>query len=149
MSERYFENVSVGDKTESGTYTFTEQEIMDYCRKYDPQLFHIDRQEAQRSMFGTLVASGLHTLAVSFTLFMETGLFGNSNLGGFGMDEVRLIRPVKGGDTIHVRSEVIEARPSESRPDRGVVRVRHEVVNQDNVIVTTFIVGHLVRRRPA
>ena len=147
--ERYFESVNVGDNAESATYRFTEEEILDYCKKYDPQVFHVDHREAQRSIFGGIVASGFHTLAMAFRLFMEIQLFGRSNLGGFGIDEVRLLKPVRGGDTIKVRSEIIEARPSKSKPDRGVVRVRHEVLNQENAVVARFTVGHLVRRRPA
>lgn len=148
MSERFFESIKVGDKVESARYTFTEQAIMEYCAKYDPQSFHIDRKEAAQSIFGSIVASGFHTLAVAFRLFMELGLFGRSNLGGFAIDGVRLLKPVRGGDEIRVKSEIVEARVSQSKPDRGVVYVRHEVLNQDDAVVVHFTIGHLVRRQP-
>ena len=148
MAERYFEDVHVGDKTESATYTFQEAELIEYSKKYDPQVFHTDHKEAEKSIFGAIVASGTHTMAISFRLFMEIGLFGRSNLGGFAIDEVRLLKPVRAGDTIQVRSEIIEARPSKSKRDRGIVRVLNEVVNQEQALVMRYTVGHLVRRRP-
>jgi acyl dehydratase len=149
MNEKFFESVAVGDKFETKQFKFEENAILDYCSKYDPQSFHLDRKEAAKSIFGGVVASGFHTLAIAFKLFMEEEPFGKSNMGGFAIDDVRLMKPVRGGDHIHVESEIVEARASESKPDRGIVRVAHDVVNQDGAVIAKFKVGHLVRRKPA
>lgn len=149
MKSVYFEDLRVGQCHESHSYRFTEQEIMEYCGKYDPQIFHINHEAAAQSIFRGIVASGFHTLAVAFRLFMDLKPFGESNMGGFAIDDVRLLKPVRDGDEIRVKSEIVDARESTTKADRGVVHVSHEVVNQTGTVVARFKVGHLVRRIPA
>lgn len=143
---RYFEDLAVGDVLESSGYTITEDEIIEFAEQFDPQPFHVDPEAAKDSMFGGLVASGLHTLCISVRLFVTEFTQGPdaiANMGGSGLDELRWYEPVRPGDTLRVRSEVIERRPSESRDDRGYVDFRRSVtVDGDEVL--SFISHNIV-----
>jgi acyl dehydratase len=119
-----------------------------FARDWDPQPFHVDETAAAASIYGGLIASGWHTACVFMRLFVE-GLLGRAAaLGSPGIDELRWLRPVRPGDTLEGRLEVLEVRPSRSKPDRGMVRLRSVLVNQDQEEVLTFIGNVLFRRRP-
>ena len=145
----YFEDFKPGDRFESATLTITEALIIEYARFYDPQPFHLDPEAAKATVYGGLIASGLQTIGLGFKLFFETGALSACSLGSPGLDEIRWKAPVRPGDTLRVVAEVLEARPSSSKPDRGIVRFLFTTLNQRGETVTTFIGNQLCRRRPA
>ena len=145
----YFEDFQPGDRFESATLTITERLIVDYARLYDPQPFHTDPEAAKTSIYGGLIASGGQTIALSFKLFLETGVLSACSLGSPGLDEVRWKAPIRPGDTLRVVAEVLETRPSASNPDRGIVRILYTTLNQRGEAVTSLIGNQLCRRRPA
>jgi acyl dehydratase len=144
---RYFDDIRVGEAVEFGGYTMSEPEIIDFAERYDPQPFHTDPAAAKASHFGGLIASGWHTSAVVMRM-MVANLLDENSMGSPGVDELRWLKPVRPGDTLRVRATVIEARESQSRPDRGMVRSRFEILNQHNKVVMTMTAMTLVRRRP-
>jgi acyl dehydratase len=148
MKTCYFEDFKPGDRFESPGMTMTEGAIIDFAVRYDPQPFHTDRVAAEKSIYGGLIASGIHTIAVSFSLLLQTGALAN-NMGSPGFDELRWLRPVYPGDTLRAVGEVVEVRPSVSRPDRGTVRFRCTTLNQKDEPVQTVFCNQLLKRRPA
>ncbi len=148
MSDRYFDDFKVGDQFTSGGVTITESQILDFALAYDPQPFHLDKTAAQDSPFGGLIASGFQTLALAFRIFYQANIINACSLGSPGMDELRWLKPVRPGDTLTVRAEVLESRPSRSRPDRGSLRMGYTVVTQTGETVMTFQVTHIFARRP-
>jgi acyl dehydratase len=148
VDEKYLEDLHVGDRFGSDSFDVTEESIVAFARDFDPQPFHLDAAAAKRSVFQELVASGWHTAAMSMKLFVtgELRLAGGSV--GLGVDELRWPRPVKPGDVLRLETEVLEVRPSKSKPDRGVIRIRNVTTNQHGKVVQTFAASVLVRRRP-
>lgn len=144
---RYFDDFSPGDRFVSKGVTFTEADIIAFALRYDPQPFHIDLEAAARSPYGGLIASGFHTLAQGFRMMLQEGLFAECSMGSPGMDELRWLAPVRPGDTLHMEGEVVEARPSSSKPDRGILTVSYRALNQRGETVMTLSVAHLLRRR--
>lgn len=149
MHTRWFDEFTVGDRFETRGVTLTESQIVDFALTYDPQHMHVDAQAAESGPFGGLIASGFQTLALSFRLFYDLGLLVKSNIVGPGMDELRWTAPVKPGDTIRSVVEVIEARESRSKPDRGTVRFQFTVYNQRDETVMTYQAITLLRKGPA
>lgn len=143
----YFEDLPVGWEVETPGITLTEAQIIDFALTFDPQPFHLDKVAAGRSIFGELVASGFHTLALCFRLFYQTGLIAGTNLGGAGIDEVRWSTPVRPGDTLTVRVTVVAAEPSSRKPDRGRVRMRYRGFNQHGEEALGFTCLHIIQRR--
>lgn len=135
LTERYLEDYVAGDVHEVGTFTITEQEILEFARRYDPQPFHADPEAARHSSFGGLIASGWHTCALMMRQLVDGYISAAASLGAIGMDELRWLRPVRPGDRLAVRATVLETRPSRSRPDRGVIRSQLEVRNQHGELV--------------
>jgi len=146
--KRWFEDIAVGEVRELPGRTVTREEIVAFAREFDPQPFHVDEEAARRSAFGGLVASGWHTAAICQRLVVDGFANTLASLGSPGVDELRWIRPVRPGDTLVLRVECVETRPSRSKPDRGIVRLRYELRNQEDDIVMTMIGMALVRRRP-
>jgi acyl dehydratase len=146
MRSPFFDDLKLGDQFKTPGVTITDEAIIDFSLKYDPQYFHMDREAAQKSIFGGLVASGFQLLALAFRLVFDSGLLVN-NLGGNAADEVRWIKTVKAMDTISVIAEVLELKPLASRPDRGMVRFKYIVKNQADEVVTTFILTQFMKRR--
>jgi acyl dehydratase len=147
MSERYFEDFEPGQVLELGNHTVSEDEIIDFARQFDPQPFHVDPDAARQSVFGGLIASGWHTGAMWMRLYVDNMLGSASAQGSPGIEELRWLAPVRPGDTLYGRLTVLEATPSERRPDRGTVRIRGEMVNQDGVTVLSMVSrGHFGRR---
>jgi acyl dehydratase len=148
LKERWFDDFAVGERFEFGAYTVSADEIVDFARKYDPQPFHLDPEAGARSHFGGLVASGWMTSAVLMRLLCDHFIPPASSMGSPGVDELRWLRPVRPGDALHARSEIVECRPSQSKPDRGVLRARHELVNQHGEVVLSMVGMGMYRRRP-
>lgn len=149
MNALYLDDLAPGQVFSTGGCTFTEAEIIDFAWRYDPQPFHIDVGAAEKSPYGGLIASGFQSLAICFRLFIQSGIFVESSLGGPGIDELRWHIPVRPGDTLRSEVEVLEVRPSKSKPDRGIARLRYQARNQRDERVLSFIVIHLLRRRAA
>ncbi len=149
MDNQWFEDFEVGQCFVSRGVTLTEASIIDFAIRYDPQRFHIDREAAVRTPFGGIVASGFQTLGLSFRMFFELGAIRESGIGAPGIEDLKWSAPVRPGDTVHTEAEVLELRPSRSKPDRGIVRLRFAAVNQHGETVMTLIVPQLVLRRPA
>jgi acyl dehydratase len=145
---RYFDDFVPGERFESAPLLVTEELILEFARFYDPQVFHTDPVAARATMYGGLIASGLQTVALTFKLFFETGTLQACSLGSPGLDEIRWTVPVRPGDTLHVVVVVLESRPSASKPDRGIVRVRYTTLNQRGETVMTLVGNQLLSRRP-
>lgn len=148
MAILYFEDFELGRRFQSPGITVTEGQIIDFAMHYDPQVFHIDAEAAKATPYGGLIASGIHTIALTFRLFLMTGALEGSSLGSPGFDELRWLRPVRPGDTLHVVGEVLEKRNSRSQSDRGIVRIRYTCCNQRDEEVLTVIGNQILRRRP-
>ena len=144
---RFLDELQVGERFVSREVTVSEEEILDFARRYDPQPFHLDRAAAERSIYGGLIASGFHTESLCFRLFIEMGVLARSSMGSPGVDELRWRAPVRPGDSLRCEVEVLEVRPSASKPDRGVARLVYRGVNQRGEEVVSFIVNHLLRRQ--
>ncbi len=145
--QRYFEDYTPGHVYELGTVTVSEAEIIDFARQFDPQYFHIDPEKAKSSRFGGIIASGWHTIGVTMRLYVDHYLSHVASLASPGIDEVRWPNPVRPGDILKVRVSVLEARPSRSKPDRGVVRARIEAINQRDDQVLSMIGISILGRR--
>jgi len=137
MRERWFEDYALGEVFEFGDRLITAQEIVDFARRYDPQPFHTDEAAAARSHFGGLVASGWMTAAVAMSLLCEHFVSPVSSMGSPGVDSLRWLRPVRPGDRLRLRVSVMETRRSRSKPDRGIVKLRQETLNQLGEVVMT------------
>ena len=146
MDTRYLDDLAVGQKFSTPGVTLSEAEIIDFAWRYDPQSFHLDAHAAAESPYGGLIASGFQSLAICFRLFIQSGVFAESSLGSPGIDELRWLAPVRPGDTLHSEIEVLEVRPSRSKPDRGIARLQYQASNQRQEVVLRFIVNHLLRR---
>ncbi len=150
MSYKYYwEDFYPGQVLEGGSVSLTEEEIIEFARKYDPQPFHTDREKAKQSVYGGLIASGWQTAGICMRLLCDRYLLEAASLGSPGVDEVRWVKPVRPGDTLHLKSTVLETRASASRPDMGTVRSRSEVYNQHGELVMHMSgVGMFRRRSP-
>jgi len=132
----YFEDFQVGQIIEVGQVGVSEEEILEFARRFDPQPFHVDREAATR-VHGGLIASGWHTGSLMMRLMAEGLLNKSSNHPSPGMDELRWLKPVRGGDTLSVRCVILATRVSASKPDRGLVTTRWEARNQHGELVMT------------
>ena len=148
MPDLYFEDIEPGEVYELGTRTVTETEIVAFAREWDPQPFHTDPEAAKGSVFGGLIASGWHTGSMWMRMYVET-MLGSAARGSPGIEELRWLAPVRPGDTLSGRLTVLEATPSGTKPDRGTIRIRGEMVNQDGVTVMSMTSRGHFGRRPA
>jgi acyl dehydratase len=144
----YLDDLEVGQRFVSGAHELDEAQIKAFAAQFDPQRFHLDEEAAKDSFFGGLVASGWHTASITMKLLVEGGapLAGGVIGAGGAIDWPRPTRP---GDILHVESEIVEVRPSRSRPERGTVTVRSETLNQHGEIVQAMTAKLVVQRRPA
>jgi len=145
----YFEDLEIGVETYYGAYDVTREEVLEFARKYDPQPFHLSDEAAAKTHFGRIAASGWHTCAMTMAVIARFVVkHGQAGLGSPGVDELRWIKPVYPGDTLHVRGTIVEKRPSRSKPELGSFRTETTVTNQDGVAVLRFTSIVLIRRRP-
>jgi acyl dehydratase len=147
QSKWYFEDFQVGKVIDVGSRTITEDEIIAFGKQFDPQPFHVDREAAAQSVYGGIIASGWHTCSLMMRLMVDGFLRDSSSMGSPGMDEIRWLQPVRGGDTLSVTATVLESRPSTSKPDRGVVIIAWQARNQrEEVVATIKAMGMFIRR---
>jgi acyl dehydratase len=145
----YFEDIEPGTKAAFGRYKVTSEEVIEFATKYDPQPFHLSDEEAAKTHFGKLAASGWHTTAMMMRMLVDNmSAIQQAGLGSPGLDELRWLTPVYPGDILRVETETLDKRPSRSRADMGSFRSKATVFNQDDVAVMTAISIGLVRRRP-
>ena len=143
----YFEDFTVGRTFESAGMTLTESQILDFAWAWDPQQFHLDVEAAKAGPYGGLISSGFQTMCIAFRLIHAVGYLDDASMGSPGIDELRWLKPVRPNDTLRVIAEVLDQKPSKSKPDRGTARISYSVVNQTDDVVMTFITIHLLRKR--
>ncbi len=146
---RYLEDIKIGDRMEFGRYEVTEQEIIEFASKYDPQKIHTDPAFAAQSDMGGLIASGWHTSAMFMRMMVDEIMGQDTGMVSPGVDDLKWMRPVRPGDVLRVRGEIVAARPSRSKPDRGIVQTRYEVLNQNDDVVMSVKTNSFIRRRAA
>jgi acyl dehydratase len=144
---RYFEDYRPGAIYEYGHTTVTEAEIVEFATRFDPQPIHVDAAYAAAGPFGGLIASGWHTAGLFTRMFVDHYISHVASLASPGVDELRWPVPVRPGDRLHMRTTILEARGSTSKPDRGIVRTRCELFNQDDRQVFHQIAVNFFRRR--
>jgi acyl dehydratase len=143
----YLEDFAVGQIFRSARLRVEEAEIKAFAAQYDPQPFHLDAAAAKATMFGGLAASGWHTAALTMRLLVDGGAPIAGGIIGAGTDELRWPRPVRPGDELRVESEVLDIRPSRSRPQQGLVKMRTTTFNQNDEPVQVMVANLLVPRR--
>jgi acyl dehydratase len=146
-AERYFEDYVPGAVYEYGTISVSEAEILEFAKRYDPQLIHTDPAFAARGPFGGLIASGWQTGGWMMRLFADNFLPTVAAIASPGVDELRWKLPVRPGDTLRIRVSVLDARRSRSKPDRGVVNTLMEVLNQNGEVVMSLKAMNLMMCR--
>jgi acyl dehydratase len=148
MTQRYLEDFAVGQSYGTGRLRVERERIMSFANEFDPQPFHLDDEAARSTIFGGLAASGWHTAAMTMRLLAEGDLKPAGGIIGMGFEEFRWMRPVRPGDELRVESTVLEVRPSKSRPDQGLIKVRNTTLNQNGEVVQITVGSLLVPRRP-
>ena len=142
----YFDDLHVGQRFVTATHALDAAQIIAFAQIYDPQPFHLDDAKARETLFGGLAASGWHTASISMRLFVSSGAPIAGGIIGSG-GELTWPRPTYPGDVLRVESEILELVPSRSRPERGMVVIRHETRNQRDEIVQVFTPKLVVPRR--
>ena len=146
MNATYFDDISVGWRQQIGTWALAREEVISFARQWDPQPFHVDEQAARESIYGELTASSLHLFAICTRLFFDHGS-GMAVLAMLGKDAVRFPNPARAGQTLLYETECIEARASESKPDRGIIRLLDTLSDESGATVLSQEVSLLVARR--
>ena len=148
MTGRYLEDFTVGQTFGSGRLSVDKERIKSFAAEFDPQPFHLDEEAARGTIFRGLAASGWHTAALTMRLLVESELKPAGGIVGTGFDEFRWPHPVRPGDELRIESEILEVRPSKSRPDQGLVKVRTTTLNQNGEVVQVSVGNLFVPRRP-
>ena len=143
----FFEDFAVGQVFATGKLQVDTDQIKSFAKQFDPQPYHLDEAAAQKSPFRGLAASGWHTAALTMRLLVDGDFKPAGGILGVGFDALSWPKPVRPGDELHAKSEILEVRPSKSRPDRGTVRVRTTTYNQNDEAVQEFTGNLLVPRR--
>jgi acyl dehydratase len=147
VAKRYFEDFTAGQEFDLGEFVLTEDEIIEFARRFDPQPFHVDREAARESVFGGVIASGWHTGSLWMRGFADVVLNQFHSLGSPGAEELRWLKPVRPGDRLRGLYTVLEVMPSRSNPSRGTIRGRGEMLNQDGEVVMRVVArNHFARR---
>ena len=148
VDDRWFEDYVPGAVHEFGAMAVDEDEVLAFGRRFDPQVFHTDPEAAKRTEYGGLIASGWHTAALMMRLYSDHYLPGDSTLVSPGVDELRWLLPVRPGDELSIRANVVAARPTRTEPARGIVRSAVEVLNQRREVVMTVTATNFFLREP-
>ena len=148
MTGRYLEDFAVGQTFRTGRVQIDKERIKNFAAEFDPQPFHLDEEAARDTIFGGLAASGWHTAAVTMKMLVESDIKPAGGIVGAGFEELRWTRPARPGDELRVESEVLEVRPSRSRPDQGLIKVRTTTLNQNDEAVQVTVGNLVVPRRP-
>src|SRR5437763_7138961 len=146
MKEHYFDDLKAGDRFKSEPLEVTEKQVIEFAHKFDPQMFHLTRKSAERTIFKGLIASGWHTAAMTMRLFVQTLNFAEGAIG-LGVDELRWPDAVRPDDKLKVETEILELRLSRSKPNYGIIRLRNVTTNQRSEIVQTMTANAMVPRR--
>ncbi len=149
MDRMYLEDFAAGQIFRSPSHTVTEAEILAYAERYDPQPFHLDHEAAKQTLFGGLAASGWHTAGMTMRLIVDSEFRPAWGVIGGRMESVEWPRPVRPGDVLRVETEVLEVKPSRSKPEQGMLRVRCTTINQQGQPVQVIVPNIIVPRRPA
>jgi acyl dehydratase len=149
MSERYLEDFAVGQRFSTGRHIVDDAQIKTFAAEFDPQPFHVDETAAERSIFRGLAASGWHTAGITMRLLVQSDLRPAGGIIGLGLEDMQWPRPVRPGDELHVETEILQVRPSESKASQGLLKVRNTTINQKGEAVLSQTVNLLVLRRPA
>jgi acyl dehydratase len=147
-TEWYFEDFHAGQEIDLGTRTVTEEEIIDFASRFDPQPFHVDVDAAARSIYGGVIASGWHTCSMMMRMVVDGLMAKSASMGSPGLDGVRWLAPVRAGDTLNVRYQTTQVKASNSKPDRGVVWSKWVAINQHGETVCTVEGMGMFARRP-
>jgi acyl dehydratase len=147
MTQRYLEDFVVGQVYGSGRLRIDEERIKSFAGEFDPQPFHLDDAAARATIFAGLAASGWHTAAATMRLLVEGDLKPAGGIVGMGFEDFRWPLPVRPGDELRVETEVLEVRPSKSRPSQGLIKIRSTTLNQDGQAVQITVGSLLVPRR--
>jgi len=147
MTQRYLEDFAVGQTFGSGRLVIDEERIKSFAAEFDPQPFHLDHEAAKDTFFRGLAASGWHTAAATMRLLVESDMKPAGGVVGAGFDEFRWLRPVRPGDELHLESEILEVRPSKSRPEQGLIKTRTTTLNQNGEAVQILVANLIVRCR--
>jgi len=145
--DKYFEDYEAGRVYKLGSVQVDLAEVIEFATRYDPQYFHTDENRAKESIYGGVIASGWHTASMMMRVFADNFLSDVSSMGSPGLDELHWYLPVRPGDTLFVSAIVLETRLSKSKPDRGVMRTRTEVHNQNNELVLSSTAVNFMRRQ--
>ncbi|WCL55163.1 MaoC family dehydratase [Gimibacter soli] len=149
MFKIFLEDLVVGSVETFGSYEVTRDEVIEFASKYDPQPFHLDEEMAKKSVFGTLCASGWHTCAMTMSMMVKNLMGrGTASMGSPGVEQLRWRQPVKVGEVLSVRTTVLDARPSETRPNLGLSKSLIETLNQKGEVVMDFTATMMILRRP-
>ncbi len=149
MSALFLEDFAVGQRFGSGRLRVDLERIKSFAAEFDPQPFHLDEAAARQTIFQGLAASGWHTAALTMRLLVASEFTPAGGIVGAGFDELRWPRPVRPGDELHLEIEVLEVRPSKSRPTQGMIKVRTTTLNQNDEAVQVNVGNLVVPRRPA
>jgi acyl dehydratase len=149
MTERYLEDFAVGQRFSTGRHIVDDEQIKAFAAEFDPQPFHVDEAAAAKSIFRGLAASGWHTAAITMRLLVHSDLRPAGGILGLGLEEMQWPRPVRPGDELHVETEILQVRPSASKPSQGLLKVRNTTFNREGEAVLSQTVNLLVLRRPA
>jgi acyl dehydratase len=149
MTERYLEDFAAGQTFGSGHLVIERERIQRFAEEFDPQPAHLDEQAARDTLFRGLAASGWHTAAATMRLLVESDLKPAGGIVAAGFDELRWTLPVRPGDALRVESEILEIRPSRSRPEQGLLEIRSTTLNQDGEAVQIMVANLVVLRRAA
>src|SRR6184192_1285297 len=146
MKEHYFDDLKVGDRFKSEPLNVTEKHLIEFAHKFDPQMFHLSRKTAERTIFIGLIASGWHTAAMTMHLFVQTLNLAEGAIG-LGIDKLRWPNVVRPGDLLTVETKIVHLRLSRSRPNYGIIRLRNVTTNQRGETVQTMLASAMVSRR--
>ncbi|MDQ6655394.1 MAG: MaoC family dehydratase [Verrucomicrobiota bacterium] len=147
MMELYLEDISIGQRFESDAYEVTEAAMIAFARQFDPQPFHLEHAAADASVFAGLAASGWHTAAIAMRLMMTGPMKFAGGAVGLGVDELRWPVAVRPNDTLRLVTEIVDARPSKSKPEHGIIRIRNVMTNAAGEVVLSYFANALVQRR--
>jgi acyl dehydratase len=149
MPKLFFEDFAKGDVSEYGPRSVTREEIVAFAQEFDPQPIHLDDEAGRASMLGGLSASGWHMCGIAMRMIADGFLLDSASMGAPGIDEVRWVTPLRPGDSLTLRTNVIDTRASRSRPEMGFVAFRFDLLNQHGAIAMTMTARLMLGRRPA
>lgn len=144
----YFDDLPVGFTFETASRQIPLEEMVAFARQFDPQPFHVSEEAARDTIYGGLIGSGFQTLIVGFLLTLDANIWNEASLGSPGVDNLRWLKPVRPGDTLQVKAEVVGSELSKTRPGIGRTQMRYDTFNQDGDKVMTYTTTHILRRRP-